>query len=406
MARNPLGLPETLIHTLSTLPPVFLLTTARLVCKQWQNAVETSPELRWITWVGDADSPPHSLRGQYSNRNCGANCATSLGNLSTDASSGHQADAETTCKKHIYTDVFEINPIALHFTQQVWGKSKRYQDNKDDLYDKYNGVDVEEVEDFFDRKLDQLNTMTYRITGRNIASGRGPKMHINYLFRPQAFALSVYLFPEGRAVYKDPIPDPPVFGRPSPQQNTPYSAVHSIKSNPNHDIAWPTETLALLIHDLCFEKPLYVSGLGLAGRAKGDIIILQIHINAIYSHQIDRLRYQPLSGAMAPFAKKVNVPIAKNIGGMEHTEFMLKLETAKPYTLMVSNPMRVIRNVEKQWTGGGRQMPDYYLLEFDEALTFAGARKQPPPVIIDPKNRGETIRTPWGIFDPSRPWFY
>ncbi|KAF3909981.1 hypothetical protein ABW20_dc0109253 [Dactylellina cionopaga] len=127
-------IPEVLTHILSFAPPVQLLTGARLVCKRWKHEIESNPILRWRYWVpnrdlhlkGDASQrsskdniilegislPPPSIRGEYSNLYC--KCGPSKSGSSSWA-----------CEQHVYTSLFELHPVALHFLQIFWKRFMR-----------------------------------------------------------------------------------------------------------------------------------------------------------------------------------------------------------------------------------------------------------------------------------------
>ncbi|KAK6514608.1 hypothetical protein TWF281_004806 [Arthrobotrys megalospora] len=136
-------IPEILTHILSHVPPVQLITGARLVCKTWKDEIETDPILRWRCWVpsrpknvpttpiaeksSDSGSekpstpkrlkafdgislPPPSIRSEYSNAACKCNNGSS---------------STPTCSTHTYTDLFEVHPVAIHFLQLFWRRFMR-----------------------------------------------------------------------------------------------------------------------------------------------------------------------------------------------------------------------------------------------------------------------------------------
>ncbi|KAF3921843.1 hypothetical protein AA313_de0206692 [Arthrobotrys entomopaga] len=109
-------IPEILVLILNELSPVELLTTARAVCKHWQTTIDSTATLRWKTWSQYTPVPPPSIRHLYLNDCIPSSCPTS----SRDNYSG-------TCNLHPYSNVFEINPLALDLVQRVWRRCMRLQ---------------------------------------------------------------------------------------------------------------------------------------------------------------------------------------------------------------------------------------------------------------------------------------
>ncbi|KAK6525251.1 hypothetical protein TWF694_005397 [Orbilia ellipsospora] len=115
---NILAIPEILILILTELPPVELLTTARGVCKLWQTTVDSIAILRWKTWSQYTPVPPPSIRHLYPN-DCTSLCLTKS-----------RDDHNEPCGVHPYSNVFEVNPLALDLVQRVWRRCMRLQRNE------------------------------------------------------------------------------------------------------------------------------------------------------------------------------------------------------------------------------------------------------------------------------------
>ncbi|EPS39487.1 hypothetical protein H072_6712 [Dactylellina haptotyla CBS 200.50] len=167
-------IPEILFLILNDLSAIELLTTARLVCRQWKSTIETSKLLRWKTWNRDILSPPPSLRNQYTS-DCDNTCPSP-------------------CVDHCYSNSFEVSPLALHLVEQVWQRCMRAQHAEQHN----NGEDVDstavknlslELFSFVGSKLRKLQNAGNPMTP--IQSSSHPSAN---LLRPRFCARNIWIY--------------------------------------------------------------------------------------------------------------------------------------------------------------------------------------------------------------------
>ena len=167
-------IPEILAHILSHIPPVQLITGARLVCKAWKDEIETDPIIRWRCWVPSrpknvpsAPTPAENTKSENSSSSSsssgggGGNPEASTLNSEEPQQQHQQQQTPTalkrsrildgislpppsirsqytnaackcnksplspTCTIHTYTDLFEVHPVAIHFLQLFWRRFMR-----------------------------------------------------------------------------------------------------------------------------------------------------------------------------------------------------------------------------------------------------------------------------------------
>ncbi|EPS39547.1 hypothetical protein H072_6714 [Dactylellina haptotyla CBS 200.50] len=193
-------IPEILTLILSHLPPVYLVTSARLVCKAWKHEIETDPILRWRCWVPNRDRylpekkaaaeggrsnvldgislPPPSIRDEYSNIHC--KCSPS-----------RSPSSNWVCNTHIYTDLFEVHPVALHFLQIYWRRFMRVPLAKAEEIAAANSRDalMDELVALIKPKLKEFETAVLVDTPDGIRLNTS-----NRLIRPETMSAKVYLY--------------------------------------------------------------------------------------------------------------------------------------------------------------------------------------------------------------------
>ncbi|KAF3934570.1 hypothetical protein ABW19_dt0210635 [Dactylella cylindrospora] len=129
-AKRVASITELLLQILYDLPPVTLITTARLVCREWKRLVETDEVFQWIVWyysptlsasspansntlnsMTPNTSPPGALSHLYRNRHCVSPPFRTTNGMNQNI---HK------CKSHAFTDTYELSPLELHFLSQTF----------------------------------------------------------------------------------------------------------------------------------------------------------------------------------------------------------------------------------------------------------------------------------------------
>ncbi|KAK6498377.1 hypothetical protein TWF481_010968 [Arthrobotrys musiformis] len=179
-ANDIFRLPEILAHILSHVPPVQLITGARLVCRAWKDEIESDPILRWRCWVPsrpkNVPSTPPAENTKSESGSGSSSTASNNGGGGDNGGGGGGSEQEqqrreqtpttapkrlrvldgislpppsirseysnaackcnnsrspspspssATCTIHTYTDLFEVHPVAIHFLQLFWRRFMR-----------------------------------------------------------------------------------------------------------------------------------------------------------------------------------------------------------------------------------------------------------------------------------------
>ncbi|KAK6542937.1 hypothetical protein TWF694_006875 [Orbilia ellipsospora] len=357
------GLPELIIPIFSHLPPVFLLTTIRAVCKQWKEIVETSPELRWITWTSYSDHPPLSLRNQYSNRNCELACGTNP----ERSKSRHDV-----CPDHAYSHLFELNPISLHLFQKVWSYSQLHAEQ-----DKSVTQHLKTPLEYLEHKTKQIQYMQQKLYERHRiqhaesnhesqASEPISRMNSSNAIRPSNLASAMYIFPASASNIDGEIPLGFFSYPPNAKINDPYMGCYDPdepEPEPELESPFTADILAKLLLNLLAEgspqewlvkckPPATESEPEFQPTGQFQLIIHIIglqwrrRVKWFSDEDLEALKYcdEVAFNSMGFPTHQEPDRENENKGGVENTDIRVRFEMEKPYgAVAVEEGVRLIR---------------------------------------------------------------